>query len=76
MPEDRAIADRNHRLGDVLLITNPHAQSAAEQHDLHRFSLRSVSQNFAGMYRRCPSKVARQFARLLQPLNVTDAQVT
>src|SRR3989475_1836233 len=41
VPEDRAIADRHHRLRNVLVVCpQPHPQTTAEQNDLHwRLSL-------------------------------------
>src|SRR6185503_9380416 len=38
VPEDRAIADRHHRLRDVLVvIPKPRPQTTTEEHNLHSF---------------------------------------
>src|SRR5262245_17705510 len=37
VPQDGAIPNLHHRLGDVLGIADPQAQSAAEQNDLHAY---------------------------------------
>ena len=36
VPQQRAVADHLHRLGDVIdVVAHPHAVTTAEQHDLH-----------------------------------------
>ncbi len=36
MPDDRAVADIDHRLGNLLgIVAQPHAESAAEENDFH-----------------------------------------
>ena len=69
VPEDRPVADRDHRLRDPLrLLAHPHAETAAEDDDLHRYAtsraIRSPTQAQLAIRTDAPSHFARPRRRV------------
>src|SRR5690606_18645986 len=75
MPDDRAVTERDHRLGHVLgVVAEPHAQTPAEQDDLHRLPLSPDSKS---PLMRCPQPAtAARAGRLLRQRRFSSSRAS